>query len=49
MGMDGAAMDCAAFAETVVFLGHFKDLRDPRQRGKVMTLPLRALAVAPGK
>lgn len=37
--MDGAATDCAAFAETVVFLGHFKDLRDPRQRGKV-TYPL---------
>ena len=34
--MDGAATDCAAFAETVVFLPHFKDLRDPRQRGKVI-------------
>jgi predicted transposase YbfD/YdcC len=39
MGMDGAATDCAAFAETVVFLSYFKDLRDPRQRGKV-TYPL---------
>jgi len=36
MAMDGAATDCAALAETVVFLGHFRDLRDPRQRGKVI-------------
>ena len=27
--------DCAAFAETVVFLSHFKALNDPRQQGKV--------------
>jgi predicted transposase YbfD/YdcC len=33
--MDDAATDGAAFDETVVFLGHFKDLRDPRQPGKV--------------
>jgi len=33
--MDGAPTDCAAFDETVVFLSHFKDLRDPRQPGKV--------------
>jgi len=33
--MDGAATGCAAFDETVVFLSHFKDLRDPRQQGKV--------------
>src|SRR3954463_3792058 len=33
--MDGAATECAAFDETVVFLSHFKDLRDPRQPGKV--------------
>jgi predicted transposase YbfD/YdcC len=33
--MDGAAPECAAFDETVVFLSHFKDLRDPRQQGKV--------------
>ena len=33
---DGAATDGAALAETVVFLGHFKDLCDPRQRGKVI-------------
>jgi len=37
--MDVAATDCAAFAEAVVFLRHFKDLRDPRQLGKV-TYPL---------
>jgi predicted transposase YbfD/YdcC len=39
MAMDDAATDCAALAETVVFLSHFKDLRDPRQPGKV-TYPL---------
>ena len=33
--MAEAAADCAAFDETVVFLSHFKDLRDPRQQGKV--------------
>ena len=37
--MDMAATEGAAFAETVVFLGHFRGLRDPRQRGKV-TYPL---------
>ncbi len=37
--MDGAATDCAAFAEAVVFLSYFNDLRDPRQLGKV-TYPL---------
>ena len=37
--MDGATTDCEAFAETVVFLSHFKDLHDPRQQGKV-TYPL---------
>ena len=37
--MDGAAIDGAAFAETVVFLSYFSGLRDPRQRGKV-TYPL---------
>ncbi len=26
---------CAAFDETIVFLGHFKDLKDPRQQGAV--------------
>jgi predicted transposase YbfD/YdcC len=33
--MAGMTADCAAFEETVVFLGHFKDLEDPRQQGKV--------------
>src|SRR5215207_1576798 len=33
--MVGAATACAGFAETVVFLSYFKDLRDPRQQGKV--------------
>ena len=33
--MVDAATDCAVFAETVVFLSYFKDLRDPRQQGKV--------------
>src|SRR5436853_7686473 len=37
--MDGATTECAAFDETVVFLSHFKDLKDPRQQGKV-TYPL---------
>ena len=39
MVMDGMATDCSALAETVVFLSYFKDLPDPRQRGKV-TYPL---------
>jgi predicted transposase YbfD/YdcC len=33
--MDGATTDCGAYDETVVFLSHLKDLRDPRQQGKV--------------
>jgi hypothetical protein len=33
--MAGVTTDCAAFDETVVFLSHFKDLKDPRQQGKV--------------
>ena len=33
--MDGAARECMAFDETVVFLSHVKDLPDPRQQGKV--------------
>src|SRR5882724_4838762 len=37
--MNGAAADCGAFSEAVVFLAHFRDLPDPRQRGKV-TYPL---------
>jgi len=37
--MDDAAPDNQALFEVVVFLNHFNDLRDPRQRGKV-TYPL---------
>jgi hypothetical protein len=33
--MAGAATDCGAFDETVVFLSHFKELTDPRQQAKV--------------
>jgi predicted transposase YbfD/YdcC len=34
--MDDTATDSGALSEAVVFLNHFKDMRDPRQRGKVM-------------
>src|SRR5487761_2380173 len=34
--MVGVAADCGAFDESVVFLRHFRDLPDPRQRGKVV-------------
>jgi predicted transposase YbfD/YdcC len=34
--MEGTAADCGAFGEAVVFLDYFKDLPDPRQRGKVL-------------
>jgi predicted transposase YbfD/YdcC len=37
--MDCAAADGGAFGEAVAFLSHFRDLPDPRQRGKV-TYPL---------
>ena len=37
--MDGAAQNNQALFEAVVFLNHFNDLPDPRQRGKV-TYPL---------
>ena len=37
--MDGAAADYEAFGEAVVFLNYFRDMPDPRQRGKV-TYPL---------
>ena len=37
--MDGTAVYCGAVFEAVAFLHHFKDLPDPRQRGKV-TYPL---------
>ena len=34
--MADASTDCAAFNETVVFLSYFKDLKDPRQQGKII-------------
>jgi predicted transposase YbfD/YdcC len=33
--MSGTSTERSAFAEAVVFLRHFEDLEDPRQRGKV--------------
>ena len=36
MVMQDAARDNESLFETVVFLNHFNDLRDPRQRGKIM-------------
>ena len=51
--MDGKVADCGAFDEAIVFLSYFKDLPDPRQRGKVMypldeVLLLSLLAVLAG-
>jgi len=51
--MDDTAADSGAFSEAVVFLNHFKDMPDPRQRGKVMypldeVLLLALLAVLAG-
>jgi predicted transposase YbfD/YdcC len=51
--MDDEATAGGAFGETVAFLNHFKDLPDPRQRGKVMypleeVLLLALLAVLAG-
>jgi hypothetical protein len=34
--LDGTTTDCGALSEVVVFLNHFNDLPDPRQRGKVI-------------
>jgi predicted transposase YbfD/YdcC len=34
--MDGVTSEADAFSESVVFLDYFRDLPDPRQRGKVM-------------
>src|SRR6266496_681186 len=34
--MEEAAAECGAFNEAVVFLDYFKELPDPRQRGKVV-------------
>ena len=44
MGMDGTAEGCAGLDETIVFLSYFKDLTDPRQRGKVI-YPLEEILV----
>ncbi len=33
--METVPTACPAFAEAVVFLGYFNDLKDPRQQGKV--------------
>ena len=51
--MEGMARECEAFGEAVVFLSHFEDLPDPRQRGKVIypldeVLLLSLLAVLAG-
>jgi hypothetical protein len=50
--MDEVTTDCGALAEAVVFLNHFKDMPDPRQRGKILhplaeVLLLALLAVLP--
>ncbi len=34
--MESGAADCGALNESVVFLDHFADLKDPRQQGKVL-------------
>ena len=34
--MEAAAAELAAVGETIVFLSHFKELPDPRQRGKIV-------------
>src|SRR5664279_5618787 len=36
MAMEEVAEEFGAKAETIVFLDHFRELPDPRQRGKVM-------------
>ena len=51
--MNDVTADCGAFGEAVVFLNHFKDMPDPRQRGKIMypldeVLLLALLAVLAG-
>jgi predicted transposase YbfD/YdcC len=53
MAMDNVTDDSGALSEAVVFLNHFRDLPDPRQRGKVMypldeVLLLSLLAVLAG-
>jgi hypothetical protein len=37
--MEDVTADCGALGESVVFLNHFNDMPDPRQRGNV-TCPL---------
>jgi len=44
--MDEVTKDCGALAEAVVFLNHFNDMPDPRQRGKVM-YPLAEVLLLP--
>jgi len=34
--MESGAVDCGALNESIVFLDHFAELRDPRQQGKVL-------------
>ncbi|MGH7158552.1 MAG: ISAs1 family transposase, partial [Acetobacteraceae bacterium] len=34
--MEDATTSCAAFDESLVFLSYFRDLKDPRQQGKVV-------------
>jgi len=34
--MGSTATDSETLFETVVFLNHFKEMTDPRQRGKIM-------------
>jgi predicted transposase YbfD/YdcC len=51
--MEDMTADCGALGEAVVFLNHFRDMPDPRQRGKVMypldeVLLLALLAVLAG-
>ena len=51
--MNDVTADCGAFGEAVVFLNHFKNMPDPRQRGKIMypldeVLLLALLAVLAG-
>ena len=34
--MDNAVMTCDGYGEAIVFLRHFENLPDPRQKGKVV-------------
>ena len=44
--MDDVTADCGAFGEAVVFFNHFKEMPDPRQRGKIMYPPYEVLLLA---